>query len=252
MERLELFKDQARDLKLHGLISGIEPLLETAQKTKISYLEYSLSMLEKEAKYRNACEQVKRMKSAKLPLQHDLDEYNPSFINGISIQQLRQLRELLWLDQHFNLMLTGPSGTGKTYIAAGLCYDALKNGYRALFRSIDQIVHVIRMKDVTAIAGAEYKRLLKAQLLVIDDIMMFPLEKEIAVGLFQLINQMFERSSFIITTNKNPKKWAQLLNDESLAAALLDRLLYHSEVIKLTGKSYRLENRKTIFNQSKT
>jgi DNA replication protein DnaC len=209
-------------------------------------------MLEKEAKYRNACEQVKRMKSAKLPLQHDLDEYNPSFINGISIQQLRQLRELLWLDQHFNLMLTGPSGTGKTYIAAGLCYDALKNGYRALFRSIDQIVHVIRMKDVTAIAGAEYKRLLKAQLLVIDDIMMFPLEKEIAVGLFQLINQMFERSSFIITTNKNPKEWAQLLNDESLAAALLDRLLYHSEVIKLTGKSYRLENRKTIFNQSKT
>jgi len=252
MERLELFKDQARDLKLHGLIGGIEPLLETAQKTKISYLEYSLSMLDKESKYRDACDQVKRMKSAKLPLQHDLDEYNPSFINGISIQQLRQLRELLWLDQHFNLMLTGPSGTGKTYIAAGLCYDALKNGYRALFRSIDQIVHVIRMKSVTAIAAAEYKRLLKAQLLVIDDIMMFPLEKEIAVGLFQLINQMFERSSFIITTNKNPKEWAQLLNDESLAAALLDRLLYHSEVIKLTGKSYRLENRKTIFNQTKS
>jgi len=121
-----------------------------------------------------------------------------------------------------------------------------------MFRSIDQIVHVIRMKSVTAIAAAEYKRLLKAQLLVIDDIMMFPLEKEIAVGLFQLINQMFERSSFIITTNKNPKEWAQLLNDESLAAALLDRLLYHSEVIKLTGKSYRLENRKTIFNQTKS
>jgi DNA replication protein DnaC len=61
---------------------------------------------------------------------------------------------------------------------------------------------------------------------------------------------MFEQSSFIITTNKNPKEWAQLLNDESLAAALLDRILYHCEVIKLSGKSYRLENRKTIFNQS--
>lgn len=252
MERLELFKDQARELKLHGLVGGIEPLLEDAQKNKISYLEHSLCMLDKEAKYRSSVEQVKRMKAAKLPLHHDLDEYNPAFINGISIQQLRQLRELLWLDQHFNLMLSGPSGTGKTFIAAGLCYDALRNGYRAMFRSIEQIVHVIRMKSVTAIAAAEYKRLLKAQLLVIDDIMMFPLEKEIAVGLFQLINQMFERSSFIITTNKNPKEWAQLLNDESLAAALLDRILYHCEVIKLSGKSYRLENRKTIFNQSKT
>lgn len=250
MERLDLFKDQARELKLHGLIGGIEPLLETAQKNKVSYLEHSLSMLAAESKYRNSCDQVKRMKSAKLPLRYDLDEYNPSFINGISIQQLRQLRELLWLDQNFNLMLTGPSGTGKSYIAAGLCYDALKNGYRALFRSIDQIVHVIRMKSVTATAAAEYKRLLKAQLLVIDDIMMFPLEKEIAVGLFQLINQLFERSSLIITTNKNPKEWAQLLNDESLAAALLDRILYHCEVIKLSGKSYRLENRKTIFNKT--
>lgn len=252
MERLELFKDQARELKLHGLVSGIEPLLENAQKNKISYLEHSLDMLDKEAKYRCSVEQIKRMKAAKLPLHHDLDEYNPAVINGISIQQLRQLRELLWLDQHFNLMLSGPSGTGKTYIAAGLCYDALRNGYRAMFRSIDQIVHVIRMKSITSIAAAEYKRLLKAQLLVIDDIMMFPLEKEIAVGLFQLINQMYERSSFIITTNKNPKEWAQLLNDEALAAALLDRILFHCEVIKLSGKSYRLENRKTIFNQSKT
>jgi DNA replication protein DnaC len=251
MERLQLFKDQARDLKLHGLIDGIEPLLESARKNNISYLEYSLSMLDQETKYRKSCEQVKRLKSAKLPLQHDLDEYNPAFINGISIQQLRQLRELLWLDQHFNLMLTGPSGTGKTFIAGGLCFDALRCGYHALFRTIDQIVHTIQMKSVTATAAAEYKRLLKAQLLVIDDIMMFPLEKEIAVGLFQLINQMYERSSFIITTNKNPKEWAQLLNDESLAAALLDRLLYRCEVIKLTGKSYRLENRKTIFNQQK-
>lgn len=113
-------------------------------------------------------------------------------------------------------------------------------------------MHTIQRKSVTVTAAAEYKRLLKAQLLVIDDIMMFPLEKEIAIGLFQLINQMYERSSFIITTNKNPREWAQLLNDESLAAALLDRLLYHCEVIKLTGKSYRLENRKTIFNQVKS
>jgi len=250
MGRLELFKNQARELKLLGLIGAIEPLLETAQKTKVSYLEYSLNMLEKESSFRFSCEQAKRLKQAKLPLQHDLDEYNPSFINGISIQQIRQLRELLWLDQHFNLMLSGPSGTGKTYIAAGLCYDAIRKGYRALFRSIDQIVHVIKMKSITVIAAAEYKRLLKAQLLVIDDIMMFPLEKDVAIGLFQLINQMFERSSFIITTNKNPREWAQLLNDESLAAALLDRILYHCEVIKLLGKSYRLENRKTIFKKS--
>lgn len=79
--------------------------------------------------------------------------------------------------------------------------------------------------------------------------MMFPLEKEVAVGLFQLVNQIHEQTSFIITTNKNPKEWAEMLGDEVLATALLDRLLYKCKVIKLTGKSFRLEHRKTIFEQ---
>jgi len=94
--------------------------------------------------------------------------------------------------------------------------------------------------------------LLSAHLLVIDDIMMFPLEKSVAVGLFQLVNQLHEQTSFIITTNKSPKEWAEMLGDEVLATALLDRLLYKCEVIKLTGKSYRLEHRTTIFDQQST
>ena len=104
------------------------------------------------------------------------------------------------------------------------------------------------MKDITRTAAADYKRLCKAHLVVIDDIMMFPIEKEVAVSLFHFINQLFEKTSFIITTNKAPKQWAQMLDDEVLAAALLDRLLYRCEVIKLIGLSYRMENRKRIFN----
>jgi len=117
-----------------------------------------------------------------------------------------------------------------------------------LFRTMDQLTRTIKMKDVTSLAARDYKRLLKTDLLVIDDIMMFPLDKETAVGLFQLINQLHESTSFIITTNKNPKEWAEMLEDEVIATALLDRLLYKCEILRLSGKSYRLENRKTIFN----
>ena len=94
---------------------------------------------------------------------------------------------------------------------------------------------------------ADYKRLNKANLIVIDDIMLFPVEKLQAVALFNFINQIYEQTSFIVTTNKDPSEWAIMLNDEVLATALLDRILYHSEVINLTGKSFRLKNRKTIF-----
>ena len=111
---------------------------------------------------------------------------------------------------------------------------------------------MLTMKDFTRSAKTDYKLLLKAQLIVIDDIMLFPLEKNHAVFLFNFINQLYEKTSFIITTNKMPTEWASMLNDGVLATALLNRLLYHCEIINLSGKSYRMENRKTIFADEKT
>ena len=80
---------------------------------------------------------------------------------------------------------------------------------------------------------------------------LFPVKKEDAVGFFNLINTLHEKTSVIITTNKAPTEWAQTLDDEVLATALLDRLLYRCEVVKLTGNSYRMENRKTIFENER-
>lgn len=88
---------------------------------------------------------------------------------------------------------------------------------------------------------------MKSHLLVIDDIMMFPVTQQDVVAFFNLINELHNKISLIITTNKSPKEWADILNDKVLTTALLDRLLHHCEVIKLTGSSYRMKNRKTIF-----
>ena len=91
--------------------------------------------------------------------------------------------------------------------------------------------------------------MLKADLVAIDDIMLFPVKKEDAAGFFNLINALHEKSSLIITTNKAPTEWAKTLDDEVLASAILDRLLYRCEVIKLSGQSYRMGNRKAIFEE---
>jgi DNA replication protein DnaC len=112
---------------------------------------------------------------------------------------------------------------------------------------MQELVNMLKMKDYTASAMADYKRLVKASLIVIDDIMLFPMDKQTAVSFFNFINHLFEKTAFIITTNKSPKQWAQMLDDEVIATALLDRLLYRCEVINLNGKSYRMKNRKTIF-----
>ncbi len=247
MQKLELLKSHIEHLNLTEINRNIEDILQKASGKKLSLTDYSVLLFEYEVNYRKQKAIDLKLKKAKLPLNYDLDLFDFSYENGMSQQQLSQLRELIWLEQNFNLLIMGPSGTGKSFLAAGMVYEAIMNGYKALFRTTDQIIQMLRLKDVTRSAGADYRLIIKADLLVIDDLMMFPIEKNTTEQLFNLINYLHEKSSVIITTNKSPKEWAKVLDDEVLATAILDRLLYRCEIIKLSGDSYRMKNRKSIF-----
>ena len=245
--KTQSIKDFAQRLKLSAVQERLEEIVNNAQQKQVSYHQFAHDILKAEVDHRQVKDLQRRLKLAKLPLKHDLKEYDHTVMNGLSKQHMEQLKECNWLEQNFNIILMGPSGTGKTFIAAGLCHQAVNNGFRAYFRDMDQICQVLKMKDITRTAKNEYNKLMKAHLLVIDDIMMFPLEKTVAVGLFNLINYLHQRASFIITTNKSPEEWVKMLDDEVLATAILDRLLHKCEVVKLSSKSYRIKNRKTIF-----
>lgn len=245
--KTQIITSYASQLNLGGIRELLEDIIRQAGEEKISYADFALKLFKTEVDHRGKRDLERRIKIAKLPLNYDLDDYDFSFTNGLPELQLKQLRECMWLEQNFNLVFMGPSGVGKSYIAAGLCYDALVKGYKAYFRTIEQLIEILKMKDITRSAGVEYKKLLKAHLVVIDDIMLFALDKQQAVALFNFVNHLHERASFIITTNKSPEQWVKMLDDEVIATALLDRLLYHCEVVKLSGKSFRLKNRKSIF-----
>ncbi|MEO5602350.1 MAG: IS21-like element helper ATPase IstB [Cyclobacteriaceae bacterium] len=247
METKQQIKQYCQKFKTTAISANLEQIIAQAETSASGFLEFTLSLLKTEADHRQRNELHKRLKTARLPRSHDLNAYDPTVENGLSKSRLNQLRELNWIDQIYNIMLMGPSGTGKTLLASGLCADAVEKGYKAYFRTMDELLNMLKLKDVTRSAMSEYKRLTKANLIVIDDIMLFPVEKVQAVNFFNFINHLYESTSFIITTNKMPADWAKLLDDEVLATALLDRLLYHCEIINLTGKSYRLKNRKPIF-----
>lgn len=247
MQKMQLLKDRIAYLNLTEINRNIENILQQASVEKMNLTDYSIKIFEHEVNYRRQKAVDLKLKKAKLPINHNLETFDFNHQNGISKQQLSQLRELFWLEQNFNLLIMGPSGTGKSFLAAGLVSDAINNGYKALFRTADQIIQTLKLKNITRSATVDYKLVLKADLLVIDDLMMFPIEKNVANQLFNLINNLHERASIIITTNKSPKQWAKVLDDEVLATAILDRLLYRCEIINLTGDSFRLKNRKSIF-----
>lgn len=248
MTKTALLKQYCKQLNLTRLPEDIEAILDQAQKEQCSYQDLLKTALESEIGYREQKDKERRIDRAKLPLAYDLGLYDFQAVNGLEKQSLNQLRELHWLEQNFNIILMGPSGVGKTYLAAGLCFDAVVQGYRAYFKTMEQLIKVLRMKDITRTAAAEYRRILKAHLLVIDDIMMFPVNQQDALDFFNLINELHDKTSLIITTNKSPKQWADVLKDTVLTTALLDRILYRCEIIKLTGESYRLKHRKNIFH----
>lgn len=249
MKQSELLKSYAARLRLYNLTTHLEEIVHKAQENKPTYLDFILQVLQTEVQNRDKKDYERRLSAAHLPARHDLDLFDFHFSCSITPNRLKELRELIWMEQSYNVILMGPSGTGKTFIAAGLIYEAVKQGYKAYMLTMEDIITTIKMKEVSPTAMSAYNKIVRANLIAIDDIMLFPVKKEDATGFFNLINTLHEKTSIIITTNKAPTEWAQTLDDEVLATALLDRLLYRCEVIKLAGASYRLENRKTIFKQ---
>lgn len=248
MEKINQIQQNAGYLRLSYLQKHLQEMIHQAQIDNPGYMEFTSLLLEKEVELRQQNEYLRRVKQANLPRFNDLDRYDYKVPNSVGKSQLMQLRELLWVDQVYNLILMGPSGRGKTYIAGGLINDAIQKGYKAYFTTMGELIRVLNVLEVTKSANNQHKRYMKAHLIAIDDMMMFPMKKNEAVALFNFINSLHEQCSLIITTNKSPTEWAEVLDDEVLAAALLDRILFHCEVVKLDGSSYRMDNRKTIFN----
>ena len=240
---IDEIRTYAKALRLSNLRSKCSDIIHKAQIDTPSYIDFLTDILRQEVNVRQQNDLTRRMRQAKLPRSCNLDEFDFNHSAGITKPQLKQLRELVWLDQLYNIIFMGPSGTGKTYMTAGLIRDAVMRGYKAQFITMDNLVNILRMKDISSSALKAYNSLTKCSLIGIDDIMLMPMKKEEAVAFFNLINTLHEKTSIIITTNKAPTEWVEILQDEVLATALLDRLLYRCDVVKLTGSSYRMENR---------
>ena len=241
-------QEQFRHLRMTEASDELPVLLRNAEKMSWTYQEFLQELLTYELKRREEKNVEKRLKWARFPYYKTLNEFNIEEQAALSTRQLNQLRELNWLDQQYNVILLGPPGAGKTFLAIGLGIDAIQKGYKVVFSTMGELVQLLKTEEYVQKSKVQLKRLREADLVIIDDLMYMAMDQREANLFFHLINHLYERSSIIITSNKGPEQWVELMGDQGITTAILDRLLHRVEVIQLNeNDSWRLKHRSTIF-----
>jgi len=218
-------------------------LIDAAEKQEQPYRQFLMCALETEVKGRNERRRSRNYALAHFPPSiHPLEEFDPTELeSGITSGQIKQLRDLSWLDAYGNIILAGPPGLGKTMIALGLGLHAINEGYTVCFEKIENFFDILANAEHERKAGFRLKNIKKAQLVILDEIGYATITKEQANRFFCFVSDAYEKRSIIFTTNKEIPEWAEMMGDPILTTALLDRVLHHARCFSLKGESYRLK-----------
>jgi DNA replication protein DnaC len=140
---------------------------------------------------------------------------------------------------------------GKTCLSVGLGIEALERGHRVSFIAMDNLIHLLKTREIARTSQARMKRILDSDLVIINDLMFMAMEKSESNLFFQFVNKLYGQASIILTSNKGPDEWGELLGDPAITTAILERILHKSEIIQLSGDSFRLKHRETLFGKMK-
>lgn len=254
MERIQNACDM---LKLTTLATEWSAIADTAAGQESSLADFLERLLHVELEARKQRTRETLLKFAGLPAIKTFDDYDFKFATGAPKRQLQELTSLAFIERAENIVLLGPSGVGKSHLALSYAYQAIQKGIKVRFiTASDLMLQLATAKKQERLESYIKRSVLGPRLLVIDEIGYLPFGRDEANLFFNVIAKRYEHGSVIVTSNLPFSQWSSAFaDDQTLTAALLDRLLHHAHIVQIAGNSYRLRGKKTagivpILNQN--
>ncbi len=229
-------------LKLDRFAEHLSYVLDHQEDEPKTLNEALYELTTAELKYRHQKQAAVRIKLAHFPYQKTLADFDFSYQPSINQAVIEDLSSLRFLQDHQNVLFVGTSGVGKTHLATAIGIEGCQQGISTQFIRASDLITKLQSALAQGRSEEVLRKYARFQLLIIDEIGYLPIDSIGAKLFFQLIERRYERKSTIITTNIPLSKWGSTFSDKMLANAILDRLVHHAKVIRITGRSYRMKD----------
>lgn len=231
--------DKLRKLKFYGMFHAFKSSIETRQTDQYTSDELLAHLIDSEWDYRQNRRIERQILYARFRYKASIEEIHYHADRSIDRNQVMRLADCTFIDRFENLLITGSTGIGKSYLASAIGYQACMLGYRVLYGSTPKLFAKLKMAKADGSYIKEVAKIEKQQLLILDDFGIQPFDAQSRAALMEIIEDRHSKTSLIITSQLPVSKWHEVMGEKTIADAILDRIVHDAHRIELKGESMR-------------